>query len=385
MKTLPDNPNLDHLRRQAKDLLSGLRDSEPGTTLARAQASLAGQYGFASWPELKAEVDRRRDTAETADPRLARDLAERFGLGEVIEPMRSLARPDESGRRWSLRTGRGRWAVRTMDTWHAIVDAETEVALQEAALDRGVALPVPVRGRSGALVEEVGGHSWRVCEWPHSGPPLSAPVGAAACRQVGEILAILHGLRLPVDRVSPWHLHRHRCQSWPGLAAEARSRHAPWSDELDKAVAVLTELETVGAGEPAPEVVVLTHNSLGPGNARHGRDGRLVVTGWEHAGGQPPAWELAEALMNWCVDPDGGVNAAGARALVEGYGPARTLQLGDFRGAVTSLDNYVSGQVWVALEASIGEDLRFAERNMRHLLTHLPNLAALERLLTVTS
>jgi hypothetical protein len=30
MKTLPDNPNLDHLRRQAKDLLAGLRDSDPG-------------------------------------------------------------------------------------------------------------------------------------------------------------------------------------------------------------------------------------------------------------------------------------------------------------------------------------------------------------------
>jgi hypothetical protein len=29
MKTLPDNPNLDHLRRQAKDLLAGLRDSRP--------------------------------------------------------------------------------------------------------------------------------------------------------------------------------------------------------------------------------------------------------------------------------------------------------------------------------------------------------------------
>lgn len=43
MKTLPDNPNLDHLRRQAKDLHAGLRDSAPATSLADAQASLARQ------------------------------------------------------------------------------------------------------------------------------------------------------------------------------------------------------------------------------------------------------------------------------------------------------------------------------------------------------
>ena len=71
MKTLPDNPNLDHLRRQAKDLLLGLRDSTPAASLADAQASLAEQYGFDSWPQLKAEVDRRQGQAELADPALA--------------------------------------------------------------------------------------------------------------------------------------------------------------------------------------------------------------------------------------------------------------------------------------------------------------------------
>jgi hypothetical protein len=57
VKTLPDNPNLDHLKQQAKDLLAGLRDNDPGCALADAQASLAGQYGFGSWTELKAGVD----------------------------------------------------------------------------------------------------------------------------------------------------------------------------------------------------------------------------------------------------------------------------------------------------------------------------------------
>jgi len=64
MKTLPENPNLDHLRKQAKDLLAGLRDCDPCASLADAQASLAEQYGFRAWTDLKAEVDRQQGQAE---------------------------------------------------------------------------------------------------------------------------------------------------------------------------------------------------------------------------------------------------------------------------------------------------------------------------------
>lgn len=98
MKTLPDNPNIAHLRQQAKDLLLGLRDSTPTASLADAQASLAEQYGFPSWTGLKAEVDRRHGQADIADPGLARAVAARFGLGEVTGQMRSTARADEIGR-----------------------------------------------------------------------------------------------------------------------------------------------------------------------------------------------------------------------------------------------------------------------------------------------
>jgi ankyrin repeat protein len=50
---LPENPNLRHLKDQAKDLLkSGHADS-----IADAQFKIARQYGFASWPKLKALVE----------------------------------------------------------------------------------------------------------------------------------------------------------------------------------------------------------------------------------------------------------------------------------------------------------------------------------------
>jgi hypothetical protein len=55
-RNLPPHPNLDHLRKQAKELLPDLVASNPAAKLADAQHALARRYGFASWPRLKAHV-----------------------------------------------------------------------------------------------------------------------------------------------------------------------------------------------------------------------------------------------------------------------------------------------------------------------------------------
>src|SRR5438105_13055143 len=55
--SLPDNPNLDWLRKQAKRRLEELRKADPTAQLAGAQFDLAKQYGFSSWRALKAHVD----------------------------------------------------------------------------------------------------------------------------------------------------------------------------------------------------------------------------------------------------------------------------------------------------------------------------------------
>ena len=71
MSQLPAHPDLDQLRRQARELhraaqegnaraLRRLRQASGGITLSAAQLAIARDYGFASWPRLKAEVERRR-------------------------------------------------------------------------------------------------------------------------------------------------------------------------------------------------------------------------------------------------------------------------------------------------------------------------------------
>ena len=70
MPELPDRPNIEQLRRQARELLRAAAGGEPSAlarirafservSLSAAQLAVAREYGFASWPALHAEVERR--------------------------------------------------------------------------------------------------------------------------------------------------------------------------------------------------------------------------------------------------------------------------------------------------------------------------------------
>jgi ankyrin repeat protein len=56
-KTLPAQPNLEHLKNEAKQRLKALRAQEARAQLTEAQLAVARDYGFASWRALKAHVD----------------------------------------------------------------------------------------------------------------------------------------------------------------------------------------------------------------------------------------------------------------------------------------------------------------------------------------
>jgi ankyrin repeat protein len=91
MPDLPARPDLEQLRHQAKDLLHAAQRGDPGAIarvravsdqiiLSAAQLALAREYGFASWANLKLEVE-RRDTLNSRDlSRLTALLAEHPGL-----------------------------------------------------------------------------------------------------------------------------------------------------------------------------------------------------------------------------------------------------------------------------------------------------------------
>src|SRR5690348_8183043 len=55
---LPDRPNLEYLKKLAKDRLREMRRADRSARLVQAQLAVARDHGFASWRALHAELDR---------------------------------------------------------------------------------------------------------------------------------------------------------------------------------------------------------------------------------------------------------------------------------------------------------------------------------------
>ena len=77
MRQLPDRPDLDQLRHQARDLKRAAERGDPdavrrlesisrGITLAASQLAIAREYRFASWQRMKVELEGRATAAATA-------------------------------------------------------------------------------------------------------------------------------------------------------------------------------------------------------------------------------------------------------------------------------------------------------------------------------
>jgi ankyrin repeat protein len=70
-RPLPERPNLRHLKDQAKDLCK----AGDARTVSEAQLQIARQYGYPSWPKLKAHVDSLEEVGQLKDAIDANDLS----------------------------------------------------------------------------------------------------------------------------------------------------------------------------------------------------------------------------------------------------------------------------------------------------------------------
>lgn len=149
MSELPDRPDLDQLRRQARELLRAAAAGEPRAitrlravservTLSAAQLAIAREHGYPSWPALGAEVQRRRRMSESAgrpvqggDARGPLDAPEdrwSFGGGTAIETAAGVLFPE----------------ALVADADHAVLDASLMPSGNgEPAAARPRRLPVP--------------------------------------------------------------------------------------------------------------------------------------------------------------------------------------------------------------------------------------------------
>ncbi|HEY7039144.1 MAG TPA: ankyrin repeat domain-containing protein [Methylomirabilota bacterium] len=85
--SLPDRPNLEYLKKLAKDTLRDLRRTDAGARLADAQRAVARQHGFPSWRALRAHVE---DLSRTTRSDGASELFEAIARGDEAAVSRLL-------------------------------------------------------------------------------------------------------------------------------------------------------------------------------------------------------------------------------------------------------------------------------------------------------
>jgi ankyrin repeat protein len=173
MAVLPARPDLDQLRHQAKDLLSAAKAGDAAAagrirvvsgqlTLASAQLAIARDYGFASWPQLKAGVqERATDLAEkvtafceasvrdwtglaarmlAATPEIAGyNLATAVLLGDAARVRAGIERDPAAATRPDARSGWTPLHAVCASRWHRLDPARADgmAAVAELLLDAG--------------------------------------------------------------------------------------------------------------------------------------------------------------------------------------------------------------------------------------------------------
>src|SRR5262249_10507330 len=141
-RPLPERPNLDQLKHQAKELLAawktGGADAPERPRLRDAQRAVAQQYGFASWDALRAHIERLHGAAARSnrrglsyddpilDPVLLRGPLTPIKIGKLNVRQVSGVKVDESVSADTLPLLAGLATLRRLDLSdrHDLVDAD---------------------------------------------------------------------------------------------------------------------------------------------------------------------------------------------------------------------------------------------------------------------
>jgi hypothetical protein len=167
MSGLPDRPDLDQLRRQARELLRGAAGRDPAAvariravsermTLSAAQLAIAREYGCRTWAALRAEVERRRSpldrwsfggaaAIETPSGLLLPEVlivgAERAELSTTLTPWQNDAGPDR---------GTSAEGHAGINEQIRALEASTQIGDVTVVDDRGTTYALRVRAAAGA-------------------------------------------------------------------------------------------------------------------------------------------------------------------------------------------------------------------------------------------
>lgn len=349
-------------------MLTQLRGTRPDSSLADAQTLVAERYGFRTWADLKAEVERLGATTKTASDGVAEAIAVAFEVGQPQRPLAALER-QWAGQAWVLTTDRGRYLARNLFDWIDHSAVEREVTLATAAADAGVqTLRRSVRSMARSL------------------RPSAVPGGG--CTRCPRLVPSRPCPRTPVTRRPPGGSSG-QCTGWPCRRQSLLGRGLPASVPRSSG-GTCTEQRQSGschgrtgwprssgrswtsaassnqAPGPAAGITFLSGHHYAPSAFRITGFDDLAVMTREHAGAIPPRWDLGGALFLWSGGVPGKVNAAAVQALVAGYAEVTPLpsplDLGMFSSVLYAGTSWLASRIRIALTESDEEQRELANK-----------------------
>ena len=239
-----------------------------------------------------------------------------YDLGR-LQALKGIAEGVENSN-FLLHTEAGYFILTLYEKRVAEADLPFFIGLMDHLAERGIACPLPVKGRDGAALHRLAGRPAAIISFLE-GIWVRRPK-AGHCHALGAAMAHMHlaGRDFPIHRANALSL-----ASWRPLFDASRAR----ADTVEAGLAdyISAELGDLEAGWPDQLAEGVIHADLFPDNVFFLNDELSGLIDFYFACNDMLAYDIAICLNAWCFEADNSFNVTKARALMAGYESVRKL------------------------------------------------------------
>ncbi|MBM3570329.1 MAG: homoserine kinase [Alphaproteobacteria bacterium] len=243
-----------------------------------------------------------------------------YAIGELVS-VKGIAEGVENSN-YLLQTTKGGYILTLYEKRVHARDLPFFLGLMQHLAGRGLACPLPVKGRDGQALRRLAGRPAAVIGFL-AGVSVMRP-RISHCAAVGQALAQLHlaGAEFSLRRVNALSV-----AGWKKLYASCRRRADTVWDGLQAELDM--ELREIARRWPKDLPQGVIHADLFPDNVFFRGEQLTGLIDFYFACNDLLAYDIAVCLNAWCFEPDGGFNATKGRALLSAYRKTRPLSVAE--------------------------------------------------------
>jgi homoserine kinase type II len=239
-----------------------------------------------------------------------------YDLGRLLA-LKGIAEGVENSN-FLLHTEAGYFILTLYEKRVAEADLPFFVGLMDHLAERGIACPLPVKGRDGTALHSLAGRPAAIISFLE-GIWVRRPK-SSHCHALGAAMAQMHlaGRDFPIHRANALSL-----KSWRPLFDTSRARADTVEAGLEDYISA--ELDDLEAGWPDDLPGGVIHADLFPDNVFFLNGELSGLIDFYFACNDMLAYDIAVCLNAWCFEADNSFNVTKARALMVGYESIRKL------------------------------------------------------------